>query len=209
MMRLAHTSSLVRSLSFVALVASVAPACLDEPRLDDSESNLLCLDCETPPPDEEGGGGGGGGGGVSQPSNITETMIDRCSNDVMISRTYDATFSTTMEGLGLRRPNADTYSEWSALMPVSGNSHIRWWCHSTTGNLFDPGTWRIGADQAAKQCTGPWYDPSTWTCEIRRQLGSSAVDGWTPERSRCGSSGTKAIQARLGPDRLLEIRCLE
>ncbi|HEY5945155.1 MAG TPA: hypothetical protein VIV40_06675 [Kofleriaceae bacterium] len=209
-MRLAHSSSLVRSLSLVTLVAAAVPACLDEQGLGESESNLRCTDCEPPPPDEGGGGGGGGGGsGVSQPSNITETMIDRCSNDVMISRTFDAAFSTTMEGLGLRRPDAESYSEWSTLMPVTGSSYIRWWCHSTTGNLFDPGTWRIGNDQAAKECTGNWYDPTTTLCVIKHQLGTSAVDGWTPERSRCNSSGTKAVQARLGPDRLLEIRCLE
>lgn len=38
-------------------------------------------------------------------------------------------------------------------------------------------------------------------------LTSSDREGWTAERSRCASSSTMYIDARLGTNRLLEIRC--
>jgi len=140
------------------------------------------------------------------PTRVSETMKDHCSNDVLIAKDYKAPYSDNLEGIRLQRSTTG-YTEWSKLMPVTGHVHIRWWCHSTKGNMFDPGTWRPNA-QLLKDCPGSTWDPAVVQCRMRR-MPTSAVQGWTPERSRCSSSRTRAIQARLGPDRKLEIRCLE
>ena len=31
---------------------------------------------------------------------------------------------------------------------LGDDGHVRWWCHSTKGNMFDPGTWRVHVDAA-------------------------------------------------------------
>lgn len=140
------------------------------------------------------------------PTKVSETMKERCSSDVLIAKDYNAPYSESLEGIRLERP-ATGYSEWSALMPVKGHVHIRWWCHSTKGNTFDVGTWRPNS-KMVKECPGNPSDPSVVKC-LLQHMPTSAVQGWTPERSRCSSSRTRAIQARLGPDRRLQIRCLE
>jgi hypothetical protein len=88
---------------------------------------------------------------------------------------------------------------------LSGSGRIRWWCHSTTGNMFDPGTWRIEELQGATTCE-IFVNGSAKSCrpDTSIKLGSAAWNGWTAERSRCGNQSTK-IRARLGPDRLLQI----
>jgi hypothetical protein len=115
-----------------------------------------------------------------------------CSAEVVISQTYNNQFPVSA-GLALVR-GADGTTPWSASMPVSGSNYIQWWCHSTTGNTFDPGTWRIIGGGVV--CNDSGCIP-----------GTSAVNGWTPEQSRCDSAGTTSITARLGPNRLLEMRC--
>ena len=45
-------------------------------------------------------------------------------------------------------------------------------------------------------------------CSTTASIYIRDVDGWTEERSRCGSR-TNFFQARLGPDRLLETRCIQ
>jgi hypothetical protein len=148
-----------------------------------------------------------------------ETMKDRCSSNVAFVPKYGD------------RPNAPgtiiltkgAATDWTAPFTVETgeNGRIRWWCQSTTGNLFDPGTWRPELDstktatcvtggvvllfdsdsaagkQAIKQCKG-----------AVKTLGSSAWEGWTQERSRCKSKSGK-IRARLDSNsRLLQIQCL-
>lgn len=146
---------------------------------------------------------------------VSETMIDRCSSDVIISLHYssdDVFDPNQVDGLMLiRAPGGNAYTEWSDQMPVHGHTWIRWFCHSTTGNIFDVGTWRIHGATIGTKCTGDWDQGQVDECQPvgSIDLGSSAVGGWTPERSRCDSENTKAISARLGPDRLLEMRCLE
>lgn len=145
------------------------------------------------------------------PTTISETMTDRCSSDVIISAQYSDQFNPTqVNGILLKR-GASPYTDWSGRLPVNGHTWIRWWCHSTTGNWADPGTWRISSGQVGIGCTGDWDQGQVESCHPTASisLGSSAKDGWTPERSRCASESTQAISARLGPGRLLEIRCLE
>lgn len=152
------------------------------------------------------------------PGHVSETMVDRCSADVIISRVYrdedePASFDPRqINGMYLKR-GAEPYTEWSGRMPVNGHTYIRWWCHSTTGNWADIGTWRIRSGEIGIGCTGDWDQGQVEECHqtasIDIAVDASSRQGWTPERSRCTSDRTRAISARLGPDRLLEIRCLE
>jgi hypothetical protein len=79
---------------------------------------------------------------------------------------------------------------------------------STSGNVFDPGTWRIDNVEIGTKCEVN-ADFSQQSCrpDGNIKLGSSAWNGWTPERSRCNDRSVK-IRARLGPNRLLQIECL-
>jgi hypothetical protein len=141
--------------------------------------------------------GGGGGGPVTPPApHVTETMTDRCSADTYVSQDYNDQFPPTRGVLLKRGP--DGWTPWSDAVPVAGHTYIRWWCHSTSGNFFDPGTYRL---------TGGGFICSDSGCRPDPYIGTSAVDGWTPERSRCDSNGTTSIKARLGPDRLLQMQC--
>ena len=206
------------------------PAMPNEESRDNAIRYCQADPCDDPPPRTggsggtggvggSGGAGGSGGGSVPNPAPryITETLVDRCSADVAISRVYDEAFGPYLHGLYLSR-DATGYTPWSALMPVSGSSYIRWWCNSTSGNWLDPGTWRISLGLGGIFCAATGDDGEGWddwnvegACVplVEIHTGSSDVDGWTPERSRCSSPTTRAIQARLGPDRLLEMRCLE
>ena len=148
-----------------------------------------------------------------------ETMKERCSSNVAFVPKYDDRPNTP--GTIILTKGAAT--DWTAPFTVETgeNGRIRWWCQSTTGNVFDPGTWRPDIDpvktaicvaggvalvidpdseagkEAIKQCKG-----------AVKKLGSSAWEGWTAERSRCKSKSGK-IQARLDTNsRKLEIQCL-
>jgi hypothetical protein len=151
-----------------------------------------------------------------------EVMTDRCSKDVAFVPNYDA--NPSVPGTIVLTRDASGNSGWSQPFTVGKGSkgHIRWWCNNTTGNMFDPGTWRIDSPQSiggtavcvingvavisgnsnmtpaqvAKQCAG-----------VVRTYGSSAWNGWTPEQSRCNSKSGK-IRARLGSNRLLQTECL-
>jgi hypothetical protein len=135
-------------------------------------------------------------------------MTERCDDEVIVARNYYAPFSLGTQGLALKR-GPDGYSGWSMLMPVNGNSYIRWWCGPSDGNSFNPGTWRISNYLAGASCAGDWAQAGVDACSPLIPVRYSNPDDWTAERSSCGSISTRAIQARLGPDRLLEIRCLE
>jgi hypothetical protein len=116
---------------------------------------------------------------------ISETMTDRCSNDVYISQYYNDQFPPS-SGIFLKR-NGDAYTDWSDWMPVAGRTYIRWWCHSTTGNWADPGTWRIDGGSVVVGCSGS-------DCTIVGggvNIYTFDVNGWTAERSRCDSSNTQ------------------
>ena len=137
-----------------------------------------------------------------------EVMTDRCSAEVAIVPSYADRPDT--EGTIILKRAKDGTTDWTPPLTVKlGNSgHIRWWCHSTTGNVFDPGTWRIRELQVGTKCE-IFADGTPGSCrpDGGLKLGSSAWKGWTPERSRCDNR-SKTIRARLGPDRLLQIECL-
>jgi len=137
-----------------------------------------------------------------------EVMTDRCSGEVSIVPSYNSSPNTPGAVLLKRQSNGST--NWTQPFKVSlgRDGHIRWWCHSTTGNIFDPGTWRIQELILGTTCDmNANGSPQNCVPDVRIKVGSSTWQGWTPERSRCGNRSTK-IRARLGPNRLLQIECL-
>ncbi|MCM3873631.1 MAG: hypothetical protein ND895_23340 [Pyrinomonadaceae bacterium] len=137
-----------------------------------------------------------------------EVMTDRCSAEVAIVPSFADRPDT--EGTIILKRAKNGITDWTPPLTVKlGNSgHVRWWCHSTTGNAFDPGTWRIRELQIGTECQ-IFADGTPESCRPDGgiKLGTSAWNGWTPERSRCGNR-SRNIRARLGPNRLLEIECL-
>lgn len=145
-----------------------------------------------------------------------EVMTDRCSGEVAFTAKYDG--KPTDHHTVILKRNKDGYSPWTTFSRNLGDDgHVRWWCHSTTGNFFDPGTWVVHVNPAgAVACllsvagavaTDGAASAATATCLKAVNIGSSAFEGWTPERSRCGDHSNH-FRARLGPDRLLETECL-
>jgi hypothetical protein len=147
---------------------------------------------------------------VLMPSSVlaAEVMTDRCSAEVAIVPSYDARPETP--GTIVLKRGANGSAPWTPPFRVKlgGAGHVRWWCHSTTGNMFDPGTWRIQEVTVGTKCE-IFADGTPQNCrpDGSIKIGSSAWNGWTAERSRCGDRSTK-IRARLGPSRLLQIECL-
>lgn len=164
------------------------------------------------------------------PAAAGEMMTDRCSSEVAIVPSYDDQPMTAGTVLLTRDENGET--PWSKPFRVktgggglTGSGFIRWWCHSTTGNLFDPGTWRPEFDFAKLGvCVADgiglvFGDEKNTTVDPKskdivknclgavKKIGSSAKQGWTPERSRCDNRST-LVRARLGSNRLLQIECL-
>lgn len=68
-------------------------------------------------------------------------MTDRCSADTYVSQDCNDQFPPTRGVLLMQ--GADGRTPWSDALPVAGHTYIRWWCHSTTGDLLDPGTYRL------------------------------------------------------------------
>ena len=142
-----------------------------------------------------------------------EIMTDGCSAEVAFVPNYDA--RPNAHGTIILKRGADGRTQWTRPFTVKtgDDGHIRWWCHSTIGNEFDPGTWRIHvSEKEITACLDEVFSSDKSTkgdpaCKKMIKLGSSAFEGWTPERSRCGNHSTR-IRARLGPDRLLETECL-
>jgi hypothetical protein len=135
-----------------------------------------------------------------------EIMKDRCSGQVSFPSSYN---QGPEQGYILSR-GSDGWSPWTSSFRVGlGDSgRIRWWCRSTTGNMFDPGTWRIQELQFGTICNENRRADGSYDCrpDARVKLGSSAWNGWTAERSRCNNRSS-VIRARLGPNRLLLIEC--
>ncbi len=146
-----------------------------------------------------------------------ETMTDRCSAEVALVPNFNA--KPNAHGTRMFKRDAQGRTAWSREFTVQtdDSGFIRWWCHSTTGNFLDPGTWTLSVNAGAvvaclaavagTVATDGGASPGTVACAKTIELGSSAFEGWTPERSRCSDHSTK-IRARLSPDRLLEIQCL-
>jgi hypothetical protein len=143
-----------------------------------------------------------------------ETMTERCSGEVAFPPTFGS--NPTTQGTVVLKRNGSGYSPWTTFTRQTGdNGHVRWYCHSTTGNVFDPGTWRVQIDgNKAKGCLVSAASAvvdggvsAVSSCSKLVSLGSSAFNGWTPEKSRCDNRSNK-FRARLGPDRLVQIQCL-
>lgn len=147
-----------------------------------------------------------------------EIMQDRCSSDVAFVPKYDDNPGTPGTVVLTRGSTTD----WTAPFKVEtrNSGRIRWWCHSTTLNVLDPGTWRPELDYAKSvACVAGGIaviiDPNSEAgkegikqCKgAVQKIGSSAWEGWTPERSRCRNRSTK-IRARLDSNRVLQIECL-
>jgi len=136
-----------------------------------------------------------------------EVMTDRCSHEVAIVGWGE---NAASNGAVVLRRSSQGKTDWTPPFTVKlgDGGHIRWWCHSTTGNAFDPGTWRIQEIYAGTKCR-IYADNSVDSCgpDASLKIGSSEWNGWTPERSRCGNR-TNRIRARLDGDRKLLIQCL-
>jgi hypothetical protein len=155
--------------------------------------------------------------GCASTAFANEIMTDRCSAEVAFVTSFNNKPNT--HGTHILKRDAGGHTPWTKPFEVQtdDSGFIRWWCHSTTGDFLDPGTWElsvnaggviacltavvgtVGTDGAAA--------PTTATCIKAVSLGSSAFRGWTPERSRC-SDHSKRIRVRLGPNRLLQTECL-
>lgn len=145
---------------------------------------------------------------TAAPAHARETMTDRCSAEVAIVPAFGDRPDTIGTIILKRQPNGTT--DWTPPFTVqlSSAGRIRWWCHSTTGNAFDPGTWRIKDLRVGVGCQiFPDGTPENCGPAPDIKLGSSVWNGWTAERSRCGNR-TNRIRARLGPGRLLQIECV-
>jgi hypothetical protein len=186
-----------KRLLITVIALAPASACVDiDASMGTSEQAMMCqTDPCTPPPPEGGGGGGGGVPPTGVPTYVSETMEDACSADVVFQRNYSDTF--TPDGIALKR-NASGDSGWSPLMPVNGHVYVRWWCHSTDGNIFDPGAWRVNLNQVGINCSN-WADGSVASCLPIFSVNVPNQD-WTAERSRCSSDRTRAVRARLTHD---------
>src|SRR2546425_46852 len=103
----------------------------------------------------------------AMPASTGELMTDRCSDMVAIVPSYDAKPNASGTVLLVRRP--DGWTEWTEPFEVKlgPDGHIRWWCHSTTGNFFDPGTWRIKEVIAGGTVTCERCDGSPGAVEVR------------------------------------------
>jgi hypothetical protein len=141
-----------------------------------------------------------------------EILKDNCSADVAIVPSYNA--RPDAPGTVFLHRGDHQSTNWTQAFQVglSREGRIRWWCHSTTGNWLDLGTWRAYGDG--------WFgcmdsgDGGDVLCSGRGEIqllpGASAWQGWTPERSRCDSH-SHTIRARLGLEegqRRFFIECL-
>jgi len=146
---------------------------------------------------------------------VTETMTDRCSGDVVMTADYNSPFPPDKGFIFQTRTNnvdASGYTPWSNWLPVNGHVWVRWFCHSTTGNFFDPGTWSVDKVGVITKCSCDIGSPGcAQSCKVKPQLGIdfSGSGGWTAERSRCSKSSTHHVSMRLGPNRLLQTRCIK
>jgi hypothetical protein len=142
-------------------------------------------------------------------SHVLETLTDRCSGDVIIASRYSDDFGDALlSGVLLKRGGSGPQT--ASALKISGHTWIRWWCHSTIGNWADPGTWRISDLYLSGGCSFDETSGTVSDCQrkdTKISMTSSDRQGWTAERSRCESDGTKYIDASVGTNRLLQIRC--
>lgn len=140
-----------------------------------------------------------------------ELITDRCSGEVGFPTLFTA--NPTHAGTVVLKRGSNGYSPWTTFsQKIKSDGHVRWWCHSTTGNVFDPGTWRVkfdrkGATACLVSMSGAVTPNNLSACMKTIRIGTASFNGWTAEQSRCSDHSSK-FRARLGPDRLLQTECL-
>jgi hypothetical protein len=140
---------------------------------------------------------------ITDAAMANEVMTDRCSGDVAFPSAYD--LGPDQPGTMFVTRGRTSGIGWSGSIrqQIDGNGHIRWWCHSTTGNWADPGTWTVDSSGVTYNC-----DPdNNCTASVDASGHTVDVSGWTAERSRCDNH-SNTFRARLGTNRLLQIECL-
>jgi len=146
-------------------------------------------------------------GSASEVWAADEILKDKCSAEVAIVASYDARPESANSIILKRGSNGKTPWTPAFTVRLSSGGHIRWWCRSTTGNMIDVGTWRIEDVFVGTKCDLASEGTPTCRPDAAFKIGSSAWNGWTPERSRCANKST-SIRARLDNDRRLSIQCL-
>jgi len=133
------------------------------------------------------------------PAKAVETMTDRCGAEVAIVPTYSSQAGTKGTVFLKRRSDGTTAWTHPFRVKLDDDGHIRWWCHSTTRNWLDPGTWGFDDVDGGVVCDVS-ADGSAPKCHVNANIkvDSKAWQGWTAERSRCDDHSSK-IRARL-PD---------
>lgn len=134
---------------------------------------------------------------------VRERLTDRCSGDVIIVQNFNDPLDAPGNVYLTRDRNtgADGYTSWQYI-PVNGRS-VRWYCHSRSWiPWLDPGTWRIREAGVDVKCD----EQGNCTTVLKLKPGTSAINGWYPERSRCANGEVR--YARLGPNRLLQMLCM-
>ena len=127
-----------------------------------------------------------------------EIMTDRCSNEVTIVNWGNGP-NPAGEPVFLKRHNGKTNWTSPFTVKLSDDGHIRWWCHSTKGNAFDAGTWRIKNVYAGYGCK-LYADNSTEECGPNGSfsIGSSEWKGWTMATASCSSSACRRTDRQAG-----------
>lgn len=145
---------------------------------------------------------------LSHQALANETLTDRCGQDVLITNWDEGPGTATRSILLPRAPIGGGYSRWTGPFTVrlSSEGQVRWWCHSTTGNWADPGTWNIKEITLGTRCQADAGGVGQCVPDARVKQGANLWSGWTAERSRCDSH-TPRFSARIGPDRLLQMYC--
>jgi hypothetical protein len=139
-----------------------------------------------------------------------EILTDRCSGDVAIVPGYNSRPDNANTIILRRDSRASTVWTKPFTVNLSSEGRIRWYCHSTTGNWIDIGTWRIEELSLGTSCDvdANFQHPSNCQANGRSlKLTLADTNGWTAERSRCNDHST-VLRAHLGPDRLFQMECL-
>ena len=139
-----------------------------------------------------------------------EIIREQCNNEVALAPVRHEG-PNTPETIILKRRGPNSSTDWTPAftMGIGSSDRILWWCRSTSDNLLAPGVWRIEELMIGIRC-GAKTDGSLTHCrpDSSLKIGSSAWNDWTPKHSRCGNQ-SRRFRARLGPDHLLEIMCLQ
>lgn len=123
----------------------------------------------------------------------------QCAGDVIVVHGKDD-LPDAQGAVLLRRADQQT-GTWQR-MTATGKA-IHWYCHDDSiWRQLDPRSWRIKSVFVDAKC-----DDSGTDCVLSLNVGvgTTAIDGWYPESSRCASG--LATHVRLGPGDALDLQC--